>query len=76
MDLMQVAKGEYATVIRVKTEEKIRMRLKTFGVYPGIRVKVLRRSLFSGNILLEIGGAQIGVSKEIAEQISVMKIGS
>ena len=75
MDLMQVGKGKCATVIRVKTEEKTRMRLRTFDIYPGVRVKVVRRSLFSGSILLEINGALVSVGREIAEKISVMPIG-
>lgn len=73
---MQIGKGKSATIIRVKTEEKMRMRLRMFDIYPGMRVKVVRRSLFSGSILLEINGSLVSVGKEIAERISVMRIGT
>ena len=74
MDLMQVGKGKRATVIRVKTDEKIRRRLKSFDVYPGVQVKVVRRSLFSGGVLVDVNGALISISREIAQNISVMRI--
>lgn len=74
MDLMQVGKGKRATVIRVKTDEKIRRRLKSFDVYPGVKVKVVRRSLFSGGVLVDVNGALISISREIAQNISVMRI--
>lgn len=73
MNLAEIKNGESAIVIRVDTEENIRQRLRMLNVYPGEKVKVVRRSLLKSSLLLEMDGIRLGLRRELAERIRVIR---
>lgn len=73
MNLSQIKNGESVAIIQVVTEENIKQRLKMLDVCPGSKVTVVRRSLFGGSLLLEVNGVRIGLRRELAEQIKVLR---
>ncbi len=74
MNLSQVQQGEYAVVIRVHTQERIKERLKMLNVYENAKIKVVGRSLFKSSLLLEVGGIRLGLRRELAEKIEVVRL--
>ena len=73
MNLAQVKKGESAVILRVDAEQSIRERLRMLNVAPGMRIQVIRYSIFKSRMLLESDGLRIGLRRELAEKISVMQ---
>lgn len=73
MNLSQIKKGESAVVIRVDADQNIRERLRMLNVFPSAEVKVVRYSLFRSSILLEVGGIRLGIRRELAEHIGVLR---
>ena len=74
MNLSQVQQGEYATVIQVHTQEGIKQRLKMLNVYENATIKVVGRSLFKSSLLLEVEGIRLGLRRELAEKIEVVRL--
>lgn len=74
MNLSQVKNGEYATIIQINTEESVKQRLKMLNVCPNAKVQVVKRSLFKSSLLLEVNGVRLGLRREIAEQIKVLRL--
>ena len=75
MNLAQIKKGESAVIIRVDAERGVRERLRMLNVFPGSEVRVVRHSLFRSSLMLEVGGIRLGLRRELAEHIGVLRRG-
>jgi Fe2+ transport system protein FeoA len=71
MTLNGLKTGECADVISVDAEKEMKERLRALNVCAGARVKILKIGFFGSSILIEAGGARVGMRKNVAEKIFV-----
>ena len=71
MTVLQLKKGQTATITCVNAPEKARARLSSLGFVSGQKVTLLGYSLFKSSVLLGCGAVRIAVRKEIALNIEV-----
>lgn len=59
--------GEQARVVTVRGKEELQRHLETMGFVPGATVKAVTQS--SGNMIVEIKGAQVALSQQVAMKV-------
>ena len=73
MDLAKAKRNKFYVVEKIKDNApfKIKRRLLELGFTPGVKVKLVRKSLIGQAYLIEIRGFLLSVRKNIASFISI-----
>lgn len=71
MGVYSLKRGQSGKILSVAVGGAAEERLKALGVVAGATVKNLGFSLFSGGVLLAVGGVRVGVRRSVAERIEV-----
>jgi len=69
MTLLEVPVGKYARL--AEADDALRKKLKTYGLYVGDQLRVLRIAPLGGPLLVEVNGREIALGHAVAEQILV-----
>lgn len=69
--LIDIKDGARVRITSIEGEPGYMVKLNRFGIYAGDTARVVRRAPFDGPILLEVGGMEIALGKNIASQIMV-----
>lgn len=67
MPLSFLRSGEVATVAKVREKGEVQHHLENLGFVEGAQVKVVSEQ--SGNLIVEIKGAQVALNKQVAQRI-------
>ncbi len=67
--LLEVPVGKSARLL--KADDTLRKKLKTYGLYVGDWLRVLRVAPLGGPLLVEVNGREIALGRTIAEKIMV-----
>lgn len=69
MTLLEVPPGRCARLVSVG--DRLRLRLKQYGLHQGDRVCVLRRASLGGPLLVEFNRREIALGRAVAQKIMV-----
>ncbi len=67
--LNEMKKGQSGTVAEIHGGRGMRQRLSALGVRPGDTIRVMRSAPFMGPVLVEIGGTELAIGRDIAQRI-------
>lgn len=67
MPLSFVAKGEIATVAKLRDKGELHHHLENLGFVEGAQVKVVCEN--AGNLIVEIKGTQVALDKDVSRRI-------
>ena len=59
--------GEEAQVVKVRGKEELQRHLETLGFVPGAQIKAVSQA--SGNMIVEVKGAQVALSQQVAMKV-------
>lgn len=69
VSLTELKTGEEATVMKIKTGDKQKLRkLTAFGIMPGVSISVIQKY---PAVVIQIGFTQVALDNEIASEILV-----
>jgi ferrous iron transport protein A len=69
MSLTILKTGEKATVVGIRTEDRVKLRkLTAFGILPGVGVKVIQKY---PAIVIQVGYTQVALDEAIASEIII-----
>lgn len=71
MRIIDLSKGEKATVLNVDLPEKLCERLKMLNVYSGAQITLLKTAPFKTGYLLSAGSVRLAVGKNVANNIYI-----
>lgn len=74
MNLLELAKGNKATIIKIHADKALKDRLNSFGVMRGEELTVKGCSLAKQTIEIEVGSTLIALRADEAKVIEVEKI--
>jgi len=67
--LSEMKSGETGLVVAVAGGKKATKRLADLGLTPGTLVRVVRKTLFSGPMHIEVCGSKIAIGRGLAQKI-------
>jgi Fe2+ transport system protein FeoA len=70
-DLTELEDGQTGTIVSVMGGKILTKRLADLGITSGTVVKVIRRTLFSGPIQVEVTGSRLALGNGLASKIMV-----
>ncbi len=73
MNLAELEIGRVAKILEVKQAD-LAYKLKEFGIFNGVQVRVLRAAPSGCPLVLEAGGMQLGLRKEDAVFVNIAKL--
>jgi len=71
ISLNELADGQRANIISVLGGKMLTKRLADLGITSGTEVKVIRRTLFSGPVQVEVAGSRLVLGWGLASKIVV-----
>lgn len=71
INLLDVDFGAWATVIGVESGAHLQAKLRQYGIFPGDRLRVIRRAPFGGPLLVEINARTVALGRGVAGKIIV-----
>ena len=71
ISLIELEDGESGTIISLNGGRNLTKRLADLGISPGTIITVLRRSLFSGPVQVEVAGSKLVLGRGLASKIFV-----
>ena len=71
MQLTDIQTEAWVTLVGIEGQDGAEQKLAQFGLFTGDRVRVLRRAPFGGPLLLEAGGREIAIGRQLAQRIRV-----
>lgn len=74
VSLTALEKHQYANIAAIITKHRITKRLADLGLTPNTIVKVIRKTLFSGTIEINLRGSNLILGKGVAAKILVTKL--
>ncbi len=74
MNLIDLEKGDKATIIKIHADKALKDRFNSFGVMRGEELTVKGCSLAKQNMEIEVGSTLIAVRADEAKMIEVEKI--
>ena len=74
MYLIDLEKGNKATIVKVHADKALRDRLSSFGVMRGEELLIKGCSLAKQTMEIEVGSTLIALRKDEAEKIEIEKI--
>ena len=69
--LANMRDGQAGTVISIDAGKKATKRLADLGLIPGKEIKVLRKTLFSGPVEIQVSGSRLVIGRGLASKIVV-----
>ncbi|HJX70540.1 MAG: hypothetical protein A2Y87_09200 [Bacteroidetes bacterium RBG_13_46_8] len=69
--LIDLEDGQTGIIVSVMGGKKATKRLADLGLAPGTAIKVLRKTLFSGPVQIEICGSKLAIGRGLASKILV-----
>lgn len=69
--LLQISPGVTARVIDFDGGINLRSKLTQYGIYPGDRLRLLRRAPMGGPLLIECNEREIALGRGVADKIIV-----
>ncbi len=74
MKLIDLQKGNRATIVKIHADKALKDRLSSFGVMRGEELLIKGCSLAKQTMEIEVGSTLIALRKDEAEQIEVEQI--
>ena len=74
MNLIDLQKGNRATIVKIHADKALKDRLSSFGVMRGEELLIKGCSLAKQTMEIEVGSTLIALRKDEAEQIEVEQI--
>lgn len=72
--LNELKAGECAVVVKIETDKDVRERLKMLNVFVGAKVRMVKTAFFKSTFLIEADGVRVGMRKNPAEKIFVVRL--
>ena len=69
--LLQISSGTFVRVIDFDGGINLRSKLTQYGIYPGDRLRLLRRAPLGGPLLVECNEREIALGRGVADKIFV-----
>lgn len=69
--LTDIKDGQTGIIVSISGGSKAVKRLADLGLNPGTEIKVLRKTLFSGPVQIEVNGSRLVLGRGLASKISV-----
>ena len=73
MNISEMKRGEHAIVIKVELPMLLKERLRSLGIFTGVKFAVLKASRRKKIFLIQTGGAKVAIDGELAAGIRVLK---
>ena len=74
MSIMDLKKGESATILEINQPSKIKMRLNEFGLIKGAKITLKWIGPFKSTLIIKILDYHLALRKSIASKIIVGKL--
>ena len=71
INLIELEDGQCGTIISLNGSRNLTKRLADLGISPGTIITVLRGSLFSGPVQVEVSGSKLVLGRGLATKIIV-----
>ena len=71
ISLIELEDGQSGTIVSLNGGRNLTKRLADLGISPGTNITVLRRSLFSGPVQVEVAGSKLVLGRGLASKILV-----
>ncbi|OFY66486.1 MAG: hypothetical protein A2Y71_16765 [Bacteroidetes bacterium RBG_13_42_15] len=71
MTLTDLENGQTGNIVLIAGGRMAAKRLADLGLTPGIEIKILRKALFSGPIVIEACGSKLVIGQGLASKIFV-----
>jgi ferrous iron transport protein A len=71
MSSIELKDGQTGIIVSILGGRKAAKRLADLGLTPGTEIKVIRRTLFSGPIQIEVSGSRLALGWGLASKIMV-----
>lgn len=66
-----VEEGKEVIIKEILGGQGVKRRLYNLGIYPGIKVKVIKNALVFGPILVEVQGSEVALGRGMAAKVDV-----
>ena len=73
MNLTQLPCGERAIVTAVECAAPLKERLRSLNIHAGGVVRLIKISFFKKTYLVQAGGSQVALRKEVAQCVAVRR---
>lgn len=73
--LLDLSESEEAIVEHIVGGRGLTRRLISLGLVPGARIKVIRKGVVGGPVLLRIGRSEVAIGRGVATKVYVTPIG-
>ncbi len=74
-NLTELDDGQTGTIISVVGGKNLTKRLADLGLTTGTEIRVIRRTLFSGPVQIEVAGSRLVLGRGLASKIMVLSDG-
>lgn len=74
-NLTELDDGQTGTIISVVGGKNLTKRLADLGLTTGTEIRVIRRTLFSGPVQIEVAGSRLVLGRGLASKIMVLSNG-
>jgi len=71
ISLIDMDDGQSAIIVSVNGGRMLTKRLADLGLTSGTEIKILRRTLFSGPVQIEVSGSRLVLGRGLASKIQV-----
>ena len=71
-NLTELDDGQTGTIISVVGGKNLTKRLADLGLTTGTEIRVIRRTLFSGPVQIEVAGSRLVLGRGLASKIMVL----
>ena len=69
--LTNMRDGQSGTIISIDAGKKATKRMADLGLIPGKEIKILRKTLFSGPVEIQVSGSRLVIGRGLASKIVV-----
>lgn len=74
VNLGDLEKKQSARIVTIAAEHKVIKRLADLGLVPNTQVKILRKTIFYGPLVIQVRGISLALGKGVAKKILVRKL--
>ena len=71
MTICDMKRGSRAVVLKVEQPVAVWERLRSYGIYTGTKITLLRVSMFKKTYLLQVGSTRVALGRSVAAGIRV-----
>ncbi|MEO0130525.1 MAG: FeoA family protein [candidate division WOR-3 bacterium] len=73
VDLASLEEGSSAEVVKILGGWKIHSRLEGLGIYEGVKIRKISKSLLRGPVIIEVKNCKVAIGYGMAKKILVKK---